>query len=677
MTNTSEVPTGDVTGTLLGTGGVTAPSTSQSFGPIATGAIVCRTFTFVVSAACGATLTASLEVQDEGVPTSIVAYTFQVGSLAPFVSEFFDSVTAPALPSGWSTVIVSGSVANPFRTKSFSADTAPNRIGAADPNVVSDNALVSPPISVPSAGALLQFRHAYALETGWDGGVVEISVGSGPFQDIVTAGGVILSGGYNGTLISIGENPIRGRAAWTGSSNGYVTTLVRLPGIASGQIVRLRWRLGSDVSVSAPGWSIDTVSLLTYVCGALAPTPFGKSSPGPAAPPALPASTHPVLAWGASTSVLRYEYCVDTTNNSTCDSAWVSTGSSTSVSLAGLSPGRSCSWQVRAVNGVGTVQANGGTWWSFTTAAPTNPRADLIIDSGEGLWAFSDLLAPPSPPFYLRLNDSPTALTRGDLDSNGSVDIVANFPGNGVWAFMNNTVWTHIHGFDASHIDVGDLNANGTDDLVVSFTGLGLWVRYDNVAWARLDTDNPSTLAVGNIDGSAGGPEEVISTFPGQGVRVYYNNTAWMPLHALDATNLQLGDLDGNGVSDLIAQFPGYGEWILYNNTTWTWLHAVDADGFVTGNLDGDAAGKDDVVVNFPGTGVWVFLNGTSWMRLDTNNVPIMATGNLDGAGGDELRGVLPRVGTLRVQESHHFCGHLSCPRGRSHGDSADERALA
>ena len=68
--------------------------------------------------------------------------------------------------------------------------------------------------------------------------VLEISVNGGAFQDIVTAGGVFTAGGYNGTISTAFMSPIAGRMAWTGNSNGYITSTVTLPAAANGQSVQ-------------------------------------------------------------------------------------------------------------------------------------------------------------------------------------------------------------------------------------------------------------------------------------------------------------------------------------------------------------------------------------------------------------------------------------------------------
>jgi|GEM_PF-4558976 len=77
----------------------------------------------------------------------------------------------------------------------------------------------------------------------------------------ISAGGQFLLRPYFGQISPSGPNPLAGRQAWCGNTNGWVTTLVRLPSAAAGQSTRFRWRTGTDSSVSRAGWWIDTVSL--------------------------------------------------------------------------------------------------------------------------------------------------------------------------------------------------------------------------------------------------------------------------------------------------------------------------------------------------------------------------------------------------------------------------------
>jgi hypothetical protein len=97
--------------------------------------------------------------------------------------------------------------------------------------------------------------------------VLEVSTDGGPFQDILAAGGSFDRGGYNGTISACCGNPLGGRNGWTGSSGGFIETDVGLP--FQGHTIVLRWRMGTDSSVSGQGWRIDTVQI---VCERPTPT---------------------------------------------------------------------------------------------------------------------------------------------------------------------------------------------------------------------------------------------------------------------------------------------------------------------------------------------------------------------------------------------------------------------
>lgn len=100
-----------------------------------------------------------------------------------------------------------------------------------------------------------------------DGLVLEISIDGGPFQDIIDAGGIFLTGGYN-TYIPRFTSPIEGRLAWGLLSAGtfenpeYINTELILPASANGKSIILRWTIGVDEGGIAPGASgvrIDNV----------------------------------------------------------------------------------------------------------------------------------------------------------------------------------------------------------------------------------------------------------------------------------------------------------------------------------------------------------------------------------------------------------------------------------
>ena len=102
----------------------------------------------------------------------------------------------------------------------------------------------------------------------------------------------------------------------------------------------------------------------------LTPSAFFKTSPGDEETNVV---LNPTLSWGDS-SAPNYEYCIDTSDNSACDTSWISTGSSTSVVLSNLYYETDYYWQVRAINSYDVVYANGGTWWSFATPTGVAPN---------------------------------------------------------------------------------------------------------------------------------------------------------------------------------------------------------------------------------------------------------------------------------------------------------------
>ena len=177
--------------------------------------------------------------------------------------EGFDGVTVPNLPSGWTTTVGSGT--NRWDTSATSSHSGPNN--AFSPNVasVSDTRLTSPVFTASQDSLQVRFQHSYVFESTFDGGVLEISIDGGSFADILTAGGQFLSGGYNATLSTAYQNPLGGRSAWSGNSNGYRATVVQLPNSALNKSVQLRWRLGTDSSVAATGWRVDTIEQCGFV----------------------------------------------------------------------------------------------------------------------------------------------------------------------------------------------------------------------------------------------------------------------------------------------------------------------------------------------------------------------------------------------------------------------------
>ena len=243
-------------------------------------------YTIPAVTACGSILTLTFNVTSSLGPVSFSRSIF-VGKPATVTpAENFDGVVAPAIPALWTATSILGGVN--FVTSTTMPDTAPNAMFALDPDTVGGGTdLTAPPVSVTSPMATLTFRNSYDTERAWDGGVLEISVAGGAYQDILDAGGSFTQNGYNGVLGGGRNNPLTSRAAWTGNSAGYLTTVVQFPAAANGRIVQLRWRFGADDNTDGigpnPGWNIDSVSLsgagfvTSFACSLSSPTPVSIS----------------------------------------------------------------------------------------------------------------------------------------------------------------------------------------------------------------------------------------------------------------------------------------------------------------------------------------------------------------------------------------------------------------
>jgi hypothetical protein len=185
----------------------------------------------------------------------------------PRLTETFDGVAIPGLPAGWTSVV--DGVGEPWTTVDASSDTTPHSAFGYDGGALADEFLTSPPIAIATSTATLTFRNRWHFESEqgfyFDGGILEIAMGAGPFVDIVDAGGSFVSGGYTGEISADYSNSLGGRLAWAGASPGYpayLTTVVNLPASASGQTVRFQWRIGTDISLGDLGQNIDSIVLV-------------------------------------------------------------------------------------------------------------------------------------------------------------------------------------------------------------------------------------------------------------------------------------------------------------------------------------------------------------------------------------------------------------------------------
>jgi serine protease len=143
---------------------------------------------------------------------------------------------------------------------------------------------------------------------------------------------------------------------------------------------------GSSCTGSTCGAGIvNAATAVAQANGGGGPTPpgaFGKTAPANLASVAGPSTT---LQWGSSSGAASFAYCIDTTADSSCSTAWVGTGAATTATVSNLSAGTTYYWQVRATNAAGDTLADGGTWWTFSAqASQTSPGAFSKLSPSNG-----------------------------------------------------------------------------------------------------------------------------------------------------------------------------------------------------------------------------------------------------------------------------------------------------
>lgn len=172
--------------------------------------------------------------------------------------------------SGWTSTSVTGS--NAWSLSTVQSHTPSRSYFAAVPASKTTTRLTSAAASVPADATNLKLRfwHSYSLESLQDGGRLEISVDSGTTWFTVESAGsgvAFASNGYTGTISSSGNpgnrSDFAGLSAWTGSSGGFIETIVNVTDNAkfAGKTVRFRWILASNSSTASTGWYIDSIAL--------------------------------------------------------------------------------------------------------------------------------------------------------------------------------------------------------------------------------------------------------------------------------------------------------------------------------------------------------------------------------------------------------------------------------
>jgi hypothetical protein len=295
-TITLSIPLINQTGGAANTATATVPGgTTGNYGTINNGATVTRTISYPIPLSTPAgtrlqipvTINSSLGLVGPVTPT----FPLFIGQPVNGFTESFDTVTAPALPAGWTTGTTGAGVA--WVTSAVNPQSAPNAAFTPNATATSTAQLTTPNIPINSPAATLTFRNLFNLERDtfnfYDGMVLEISVNNGAFVDVLEAGCTFLAGGYNAGIAFGG--PLGGRNGWSGLSGGtaatpaYITTTLLLPASMNGSSVRFRWIVGCDSTLAASGAAGARIDGVTVANSATATPVDGAPGVIPTASP--------------------------------------------------------------------------------------------------------------------------------------------------------------------------------------------------------------------------------------------------------------------------------------------------------------------------------------------------------------------------------------------------------
>ena len=367
-----------------------------------------------------------------------------------------------------------------------------------------------------------------------------------------------------------------------------------------------------------------------------APSAFGHSSP---ANGATGQSNSPTLAWTSSAGATSYQYCIDTTNDNAC-SAWTSTGTNTSVALAGLTAGTTYFWHVRATNAGGTTYADGGatTFWSFTTqvAAPGAFAKDSPATGAAKL-----LMAPTLS--WTASAGATSYESCVDVVNNGACDASWTSAGANTSVQLNGLAPSTTYYWQVRAVNGGgttyangsatafwsfttrvkdralvDLDGNGSGDVFTYNPQTGAWSRQISTAGGGFTQDYGAWAAGWTTLPASFNDDELTDFFifsPGTGEWVKMINTgtgfsaqgtsAWWP-----GWQKFVMDLDGDGISDLFLYDPAGGQWYrsLSTPTGFTYTTGFWNPGWeVTPmNLNGDDLGDLFLIDRTTGRWFWV-----------------------------------------------------------------------
>ncbi len=297
------------------------------------------------------------------------AFTVQANPGSYFAPQtlLVEQVTTSTIPASWTASSSTGSawiVSNVQSTSSPNSFFSPNAAVASDQKLETTNA-----IAMGTGTSSISFSHRYITQSGFDGGVVEISTDNGTtWNDL---GQKIVAGYYTGTLATGSANPIAGRSAWTGSVNSFIRSSVNLTSYA-GQNAKFRFRFGSNSSTALTGWYVDDIEIKREAVVNMRSSLFNSSGTR-------------VGYYDTVALIIQTPSCTNVAITSQPANASACTGSNASFSVSSDGTTPNYQWQVSSDGGNTWNNISGATGASLSlsnvTLAMNNNRYRVLISN--------------------------------------------------------------------------------------------------------------------------------------------------------------------------------------------------------------------------------------------------------------------------------------------------------
>jgi hypothetical protein len=159
------------------------------------------------------------------------------------------------------------------------------------------------------------------------------------------------------------------------------------------------------------------------------------------------------------------------------------------------------------------------------------------------------------------------------VNGDGRDDLVGNWTTGVYYKSSSSGAWVKMAP-PANRIAVGDLDGDGTDDLIWSSGGYGVWVKSSTtMTWTQLTPAVALNMTSGDMNGD--GRDDLVGNWT---TGVYYKDTiggSWVKMGPVGEL-IGAGDLDGDGTGDLLWSTTGDGVW-LKSSTTMSWTRLTPA----------------------------------------------------------------------------------------------------